>query len=669
MRKYSDTSIKIIFIITTIILVWLSVFSFLRMESLINASSWVNHTNLVKLELETAISILNEARSDQRGFIISHDSVFYHKFNDAVKEEYKYLHNIDSLVKDNPAQVTNTRMLKELVEGSIAALRKNIKDLTAYNNLLISNFEKREVTLDDVRKQISKMDAIEDVLLKDRTLLLDKETYATPLIIALLICIAILILVIFYFKINYDLKKSETLKSEIVKTNIMLEEKNKLLVQNEELLYKIFENNPIAMSFSELGTKKIIYANSLFYSYFQLTPAEVIGTNSDHLKLTSDEENQRLVAIIMKALNESRSVEELRKLSIEESAKLLNILKEKMFKNGYEILYTRKNGETFYAMFFFEITTLGDKKYTIASYLDISDKKKAEAEIEKMNNELQKETEAKNVAEQKKQVAEATAKSKQQFLAHMSHEIRTPMNSILGFTNVLFRTNLNEEQKGYISAIKESGDALLIIINDILDITKVDAGKMVFEKTGFNLFKSVSATLHLIDDKIKEKNLEYIKEFDTGIPEIVVGDAVRLRQILLNLVSNAAKFTNHGRITVSIHKLKEDAETVTLEFIVKDTGIGIPKDKQENIFNSFEQATNDTSRLYGGTGLGLAIVKKFVELQGGIVSLESEPGKGSSFGFVLSFGNTETKLEKENEEVLNLKLDIKKVFNRFWIYS
>ena len=255
--------------------------------------------------------------------------------------------------------------------------------------------------------------------------------------------------------------------------------------------------------------------------------------------------------------------------------------------------------------------------------------------------------EAKNNAERARQIAEVAVKAKQQFLSNMSHEIRTPMNAIIGFTNVVLKTKLDESQREYINAIKVSGDALIVLINDILDIAKVDSGKMFFEQIPLNLSASISTMLNLFEAKITEKNLELSVKFDHTIPQILIGDPLRLRQIILNLLSNAVKFTAIGKITVSVHLLKEDEEKVTIEFAITDTGIGIPKEKLSLIFNNFEQASVGTSSSYGGTGLGLAIVKQLVEHQGGTISLKSEPGKGSTFGFILSFGKTNSQAELE----------------------
>jgi two-component system CheB/CheR fusion protein len=252
------------------------------------------------------------------------------------------------------------------------------------------------------------------------------------------------------------------------------------------------------------------------------------------------------------------------------------------------------------------------------------------------------------------EISDLALKSKQQFLSNMSHEIRTPMNSIIGFTNVVLKTPLNAEQKEYIDAIKTSGDALLVLINDILDLAKVDAGKMTFEHTPFNLFESVSSMLYLFDTKLKEKKLDLVKEFSNQIPDVLIGDQVRLRQIILNLVSNAVKFTAVGKITFSIRMLKEDSKNITLQFTVSDTGIGIPANQLGHIFDNFSQASNNTTMLYGGTGLGLAIVKQLVELQEGKLIVKSKVGKGSTFGFVLNFKKTNAKILVEPEVELRL---------------
>jgi PAS domain S-box-containing protein len=284
---------------------------------------------------------------------------------------------------------------------------------------------------------------------------------------------------------------------------------------------------------------------------------------------------------------------------------------------------------------------------------DVTDQKRIATELieAKVFAELATEIaeQAQLKAESATRIAEDAVKAKQQFLSNMSHEIRTPMNAIIGFTKVVLKTELTDKQQEYLNAIKISGDALIVLINDILDLAKVDAGKMTFEKTPFKMSSSISAMLHLFETKIQEKNLELIKEYDTKIPEVLVGDPVRLHQIILNLVSNAVKFTTHGKITITVTLVKEDDDKVSIKYAVKDTGIGISPGKIDKIFEDFQQATSETSRIYGGTGLGLAIVKQLVEAQGGSIKVNSKLGEGSIFSFILDFQKTLEQAELDSD--------------------
>jgi len=251
--------------------------------------------------------------------------------------------------------------------------------------------------------------------------------------------------------------------------------------------------------------------------------------------------------------------------------------------------------------------------------------------------ERKKIEEAKDRAEQEQQRALEALHFKQQFLSNMSHEIRTPLTAIIGFTKVVLKSELDEKQRQYLNAIKVSGDALLALVNDILDYAKVNSGKMVFEETPFNIGMSIQNILQLFETKIHQKNLVIEDIYDDNIPEMVSGDPLRLNQIIMNLVGNAIKFTSEGKITVTTSVEEENDEHVTLCFSVADTGIGIESSNLSRIFESFQQASSETSRVFGGTGLGLAIVKQLVEAQHGTITAKSTVGKGSTFSFSLPF--------------------------------
>ena len=323
---------------------------------------------------------------------------------------------------------------------------------------------------------------------------------------------------------------------------------------------------------------------------------------------------------------------------------------EKGFVSDYPLTIHHKNGELTDVLY--NASVYKDDKGNVlgvfAAARDVTDQKRILEELKEARVVAEL---AMILAEDEKAKAENALQSKQQFLANMSHEIRTPMNAILGFAKVLFKTDLAPNQKEYLDAIKTSGDGLLVLINDILDLAKVDAGKMTFEQTPFKMEFSISTMHKVFDLKIQERNLELVKEYDNKIPEVLIGDAARLHQILLNLLSNAIKFTAKGKITVTVRLLNEDKEKATIEFAIADTGTGIPEDKLESIFENFQQATSATSSTFGGTGLGLAICKQLIEKQGGTILVKSKVNEGSTFCFTLSFQKTNAESKKENVEV------------------
>ncbi len=391
---------------------------------------------------------------------------------------------------------------------------------------------------------------------------------------------------------------------------------SKVLIDNNKKFLTFFDFSPTCICIAELDSGIILDANQAFLDLFGYQRQEAVGRSLTSLGIV---------------LSESR-------------ARIINELKKRgSLKNREQIMFT-KMGKPINMLFSNIIIELYGKKCSLSLLNDISEKKELETQL--------------IVA---KEQAEKAAKIKEEFLANMSHEIRTPMNGVIGMAYLLSQTRLTEEQKEYARGIRDSAGMLLTIINDILDISKINASKMIFEETPFNVRDIIRNLSLAMDVKAREKNIKYYTNIEKSIPQKIVGDPVRLSQVLWNLTGNAVKFTEHGEVNLNVYLRGEEGGNITLEFVVKDTGIGIISSKLISIFEPFTQASIDTSRKYGGTGLGLGIAKKLVEMQNGTIFAESKPGMGSTFSVRLTFKkydegyNTNIESGNGNVKLKNLK--------------
>jgi PAS domain S-box-containing protein len=309
-----------------------------------------------------------------------------------------------------------------------------------------------------------------------------------------------------------------------------------------------------------------------------------------------------------------------------------------MEDRGLNLAGLTKEGVTFPAEVGISMNEVDGAYFYSAFVKDVTQRKKAEKDLFEA-----------------KEAAEVATKAKGDFLANMSHEIRTPMNAVIGLSDLALRTDLSDKQRDYLSKIHGSAESLLGIINDILDFSKIEAGRLDLENIDFEIDHVLENLATVAMVKTREKGLELLFRRDPHVPTILVGDPLRLGQILINLTNNAVKFTQAGEIVVDISQVDASAGRVTLEFAVRDTGIGMTEEQLSRLFQSFSQADTSTTRKYGGTGLGLAISRQLVEMMGGEIGVESKPGAGSTFHFTVELGIGEGAEEKAFETVPDLR--------------
>jgi len=365
----------------------------------------------------------------------------------------------------------------------------------------------------------------------------------------------------------------------------------------------LFRNNPALMGLSTLPARRFSDVNDAFLKSLGYSRNEVIGKTVEELALFSD---ARQYEEVMQQLRSFGRIQE------------------------FEIKVRRKDGTIIEGLFSSELIGNHGKRYFLTVMIDITERKRMEEKLKNTNRDLEEaDLRSKHLIIQ----AETANSAKSEFLATMSHEIRTPMNGVIGMTGLLLDTDLNPEQRQYAELVRTSGEALLYLINDILDFSKIESRKLELENIDFHLRVTIEDSVDLLAAKAHEKGLVLANIIDSDVPLHLRGDPGRIRQIVINLADNAIKFTDTGNVTIRTTLLDEDENQATLRFSIRDTGIGIPAEKQALLFAPFTQMDSSTTRKYGGTGLGLSISKKLAELMGGTVGLESEPGQGSTFWF------------------------------------
>ena len=583
--------IRIIFTfgLSAVVFILIGFYSWLNARRYKNDNQWVAHTYEVISQAQNMLSNLTNMGTTSRGYATSGDESYLTQFNESIKNIDQTFSVVKNLTRDNEQQ-------QELLD-SIHAL---IIEKTKYGQEMISarsigGFDQaKEMIWANKSQKVTQQyrDAI-GRFIKNEKDLLDKRLnkaesqfsfvfYTT--IISISLSILFVIGGLFYFLSDYNRR-------------IISEQK---VTESESRIKKFLDVLPLGV-FIFGRDRKAYYANS--------KSTEILGRDITEIADVSEIPN--LLKIYKAGTDDPYPSGELpimRALTGES----LTIDDLEIINNGKRTPL-RVNSKSV-------VDSHGKIEYAISVFEDITEVKKAEQELIRA-----------------KQKAEESSILKEAFLANMSHEIRTPMNAIIGFTELLEKSNLELKEKEYVDIIKTSGENLLHIINDILDISKIEARMMTFESFPLSVKELLYSIKVMLSQKAEAKNLSLIFACEPEVPDTLIGDAKRLTQILINLVGNAIKFTESGKVEASAQLLSENEDKCVIQFSVRDTGIGIPADKLQKIFERFEQAESNTSHKYGGTGLGLSIARQLVEFQGGEMNVKSTLNAGTEFSFTLPF--------------------------------
>ena len=400
-----------------------------------------------------------------------------------------------------------------------------------------------------------------------------------------------------------------------------------------------------------------------FRGYFEHSQVGMAVTSPTKGWIEANDQLQRMLGYTLDELHQITWAEITHPDDLEADAKQFErMLAGEIDNYTLDKRFIRKDGEIVYT----NLTVAcirdetGDVLHVLASFQDITERKKMDNDLHERIKELDEAQSAmlnmmEDLDEEKAKAEEAT-RAKSDFLANMSHEIRTPMNAVIGMAHLASKTELTPKQQDYLNKIQSSANSLLGIINDILDFSKIEAGKLDMEAVEFDLLETMDNVANVITVKAQEReNLEVLFYLDSQVPNFLVGDSLRLNQILVNLGNNAVKFTEQGEIVLSVRVNERSDDKVTLQFSVRDTGIGMTAEQQSKLFQAFSQADTSTTRKYGGTGLGLTISKRLVNMMGGEIWTESESGQGTTFNFTADFGLAKETVKRRFEPSPDLR--------------
>ncbi|GAB4040663.1 hypothetical protein GCM10028809_65530 [Spirosoma gilvum] len=568
----------IVGVLTTVII---GINAWQTVNRLTEMNNWVVHTHQVLSKTQRMLALLTNMDNDLRGYLLSNNLYFKSDFENTSHEMNKEIKAIQVLTVDNAIQEKRLKQLDDLFQAKVERSRSLfVEGAITPGMARLDSIEHFLSISNNFNQVLKEFDSYENVLLETRVAQSERSaSYAT---ISNLVGAAVALLMIIgaIYLLYRSLKESNRL--------------NQKLTESEQQTKKLLEAVPVPIVIID-REGKFYYANQAATQLFgdQLKFGQyTVGSNADYIfRFPDGQPYPAKEKPTYRALQgEKVQVDD---LEIRLNGKAIQLLSTATPVNDAQ----------------------GNLQYVITSSIDISDRVQSQHQLQEA-----------------KKLAEKAAKLKQDFLANMSHEIRTPLNAMLGFSELMETTSLDADQREYIGLIRTSGKNLLTIVNDILDLSKLEAGMIKLESIPFSIQMLVASLRAMCQVSIADKGLQLVVKLAPDLPTVLLGDPTRLTQILLNLLNNAIKFTKQGTITLQVEHGEGDVDQlVPVRFVVEDTGIGIDANVLPTIFDRFQQADDFTTRYYGGTGLGLSIVKALSELQGGTVHVTSTFGKGSRF--------------------------------------
>jgi PAS domain S-box-containing protein len=614
MARVFDKSVLVGVWILVALLLGGTILSYLNTHQLNEDARWVAHTQEVLDLIGDVMLTVVDAETGERGFLIGGKEEFLQPYDDALSRLDERLAKLKATTRDNDRQQARITQLEGMVGERLALLKKGIalRRQDPAPEALVAVITQGKARMDAIRQLVAEMSQDERALLEDRE---QRSRSAYRFAVTGGLATGLCGLLVFWLFVR--LLEGSLLAR--LRDAARLRESEERFRQLNATLEQQVEDRTQALRESEQRFRAIFHSQFQFIGL--LSPSGVV-LEANRAALMSAGVSEE--AVLGKpfwetawwthdAAQQDRLRDAIRRAAGGEQVR-------------FEASHPTEGGALMWVDF--SLTPFCDDSGAVVLLIpegrDITRRKRVEEELR-----------------QAKQAADAASRAKSEFLANMSHEIRTPMNGILGMTDLALDTELTAEQREYLETVKSSAEALLTVINDILDFSKIEAGKLDLDPLAFDLRNTVGDALRALALRAHEKGLELACDIAPDVPEVLVGDAGRLRQVVLNLVGNAIKFTERGEVVLRV-AVEPRAEGGWLRFTVSDTGIGIPPDKQGRIFEAFTQADGSTTRHHGGTGLGLTISSQLVELMGGRIWVESAVGRGSAFHFLVRFGRQHT---------------------------